>query len=126
MKVPKNLFYTKDHEWVIIDGNLATMGITDHAQSQLGDIVFVEFPEEGTEVGVGDSIGVVESTKAVSDYYSPVVGTVKEVNNDITDEPDKINSDPYGAAWLVKFKFTEKSDELMSPEEYENYLKEEN
>lgn len=126
MNIPKNLFYTKDHEWVLIDGDSATMGITDHAQGQLGDIVFVEFPEDGTEVAVGDSIGVVESTKAVSDYYAPVVGSVAEVNNALADTPDKINSDPYGDAWLVKFKFTEKSEDLMTPEAYEKYVKEEN
>lgn len=125
MNVKPNLFYSKDHEWLLIEGDTATIGITDHAQAQLGDIVFVELPEVSSEVKIGDALGVVESTKAVSDFYSSVDGTVSEVNSKLTDAPDTINSDPYGNAWLVKIKFTNKSSELMDAKAYAKYLEEE-
>ncbi len=124
MNVKSDLFYTKDHEWVLTQGDTATIGITDHAQSQLGDIVFVELPEVGTNVKVGDTLGVVESTKAVSDFYSSVEGNVTSVNTGMTDTPDKLNSDPYGA-WLVKIKFTKKNPELMDAKAYSKYIAEE-
>lgn len=124
MNVKSDLFYTKDHEWVLINGDTATMGISDHAQGQLGDIVFVELPEVGKTVKIGDALGVVESTKAVSDIFSAVEGTVTEVNSTLSDSPDKINSDPYGS-WIVKIKFTKKNPELMDAKVYSEYLKEE-
>jgi len=124
MNVKSDLFYTKDHEWVLFQGDTAAIGITDHAQSQLGDIVFVELPEVGTSVKTGDTLGVVESTKAVSDFYSSVEGNVTAVNNDLPNSPDLLNSDPYGS-WLVKVKFTKKSTDLMDAKAYSKYLGEE-
>ena len=124
MNVKSDLFYTKDHEWLLTQGDTATIGITDHAQSQLGDIVFVELPEVGANVKVGDTLGVVESTKAVSDFYSSVEGSVTNVNTGMTDTPDKLNSDPYGA-WLVKIKFTKKDPEMMDAKAYSKYIEEE-
>jgi len=124
MNVKSDLFYTKDHEWVLINGDTATMGISDHAQGQLGDIVFVELPEVGKTVKIGDTLGVVESTKAVSDIFSAVEGTVTDVNTALTNTPDKVNSDPYGS-WIVKMKFTKKNPELMDAKVYSEYLKEE-
>jgi glycine cleavage system H protein len=125
MSVKSNLFYTKDHEWVEFKEDVATIGISAHAQEQLGDIVFVELPELGANVKVGDALGVVESTKAVSDFYSSVDGEVVEINDAIVDSPEKINSDSYGDGWLVKIKYTNKSPELMDSDSYETYLKEE-
>ncbi len=124
MNVKSDLFYTKDHEWLSVSGDTGSIGITDHAQGQLGDIVFVELPEVGAHVKVGDTLGVVESTKAVSDFYSSVEGTVTSVNTPITDNPDKLNSDPYGS-WLVKIKFTKKNPELMDAKQYSKYIEEE-
>jgi len=106
MRFPENLKYTKDHEWALIDGNKATIGITDHAQSALGDVVFVDLPKVGREVKVGDTFGVVESIKAVSDLYSPVAGKVVEVNTKLADNPALINQDPHGGAWIVKMEIT--------------------
>ena len=125
MSVPSELMYTKDHEWVKFDGETATIGITEHAVSELGDIVFIEFPELGANLKVGDSIGVIESTKAVSDLFTPVSGVVTEINTPLEDSPEDIASDPYGDYWLIKVKFSEKSDELMTATEYESYLEEE-
>jgi len=125
MNVKTNLYYSKDHEWAEFNGDVATIGISDHAQGQLGDIVFVELPETGNTVKAGDALGVVESTKAVSDFYSPVDGVITEVNSTLTDSPEKLNQDPYTAGWLVKIKFTKKSTDLMDSKTYENYLKEE-
>ena len=124
MDVKSDLFYTKDHEWVLINGDVAAMGISDHAQGQLGDIVFVELPEVGKTVKIGDAIGVVESTKAVSDVFSALEGTVTEANTALADTPDKVNSDPNGS-WIAKIKFTKKSNELMDAKAYSEYLKEE-
>jgi len=100
--IPENLKYTKDHEWVRFEGNFVVLGITDHAQSSLGDIVFVELPEKGKELSPGDTFGAVESVKAVSDLYSPISGKVVEVNGDLNDNPSKINSSPYDQAWMIK------------------------
>jgi glycine cleavage system H protein len=125
MNVKANLYYSKDHEWAEFKGDTVVVGISDHAQGQLGDIVFVELPEANTAVKVGDTLGVVESTKAVSDFYSPVEGTVVEINSVLADSPEKINEDSYGDGWLVKIKFTKKSQELMDSKAYETYLKEE-
>ena len=104
MELPEDLKYTREHEWVSIDGTLATIGITDHAQEQLGDVVFVELPAVGDRVEKADAFGVVESTKAVSDVYAPISGEVAEVNDDLPDNPELINEDPYGDGWMVKIK----------------------
>ncbi|RMD87782.1 MAG: glycine cleavage system protein GcvH [Candidatus Dadabacteria bacterium] len=127
MDAPSDLRYTKDHEWVRVEGEEATVGITDFAQGELGDIVFVEFPEEGTEIVSGDSVCVVESTKAASDVYSPISGKVSEVNKELENAPELINSDPYGDGWLVKLEDIDTSEleELMSAEEYIKFVEEE-
>ncbi len=126
MNFPEELKYTKEHEWVRVKGNTITVGITDWAQDQLGDIVFVELPEEGEEVEKGDTFGVVESTKSVSDLYLPVSGTVVEVNDPLLDAPETINDDCYGEGWMIRIEMADKSDldDLMSAEEYEAFLKE--
>lgn len=126
MNFPEELKYTKEHEWVRVKGNTATVGITDWAQDQLGDIVFVELPEEGEEVEKGDTFGVVESTKSVSDLYLPVSGTVIEANDPLLDAPETINDDCYGEGWMIRIEIADKADldDLMSAEEYEAFLKE--
>jgi len=124
LSVPEELQYTRSHEWVRTEGDTATIGITDHAQEELGDVVFVELPEEGDAIGAGDSFGTVESVKAVSDLYTPVGGEVVEVNSSLEDAPEKINDDPYGEGWIVKLSSTEEAD-LLSPEEYEKVVEEE-
>ncbi len=124
MNIPEDLQYTESHEWVRIEGDTATIGITDHAQDELGDIVFVELPEEGDAFDAGESFGTVESVKAVSDLYAPVGGEVVEVNSALEDAPENINGDPYGEGWIVKLRTTDEAD-LLSPEEYEKVVEEE-
>ncbi len=124
MSVPGDLRYTKSHEWVRTEGDTATIGITDHAQDELGDVVFVELPDEGATFDAGESFGTVESVKAVSDLYAPVGGEVVEVNSALNDAPEKINEDPYGEGWIVKLRTSADAD-LLSPEEYEKTLQEE-
>ena len=124
MSVPDDLQYTKSHEWVRTEGDTATIGITDHAQDELGDVVFVELPDEGDTFDAGDSFGTVESVKAVSDLYTPVGGEVVEVNSALEDAPEKINEDPYGEGWIVKLRTSDEAD-LLSPEEYEKVVEEE-
>ena len=124
MSIPDDLQYTKSHEWVRMEGDTATIGITDHAQEELGDVVFVELPEVGSTIEAGDSFGTVESVKAVSDLYTPVGGEVVEVNSSLEDAPEKINDDPYGEGWIVKLRTSEEAD-LLSPEEYEKVVEEE-
>ena len=124
MSIPDDLQYTRSHEWVRAEDGTATIGITDHAQEELGDVVFVELPEEGAPIEAGDSFGTVESVKAVSDLYSPVSGEVVEVNSSLEDAPEKINDDPYGEGWIVKLRTSEEAD-LLSPEEYEKVVEEE-
>jgi glycine cleavage system H protein len=124
MSVPGDLQYTKSHEWVRTEGDTATIGITDHAQDELGDIVFVELPDEGTTLDAGESFGTVESVKAVSDLYTPVGGEIVEVNSALNDAPEKINEDPYGEGWIVKLR-TSGEAELLSAEGYEKVLQEE-
>lgn len=118
---PDQYKYTKEHEWVAPDG---TVGITDHAQKELGDIVYVDLPKPGAAVETGKSFGSVESVKAVSDIYSPVDGEIAEVNEALTSAPEKLNEDPHGAAWLVKIKLSTPSqlDGLMSKADYEAYI----
>lgn len=127
MDTPADLKYTKDHEWLKIDGKIATIGITNHAQDSLGDIVFVELPETGSNVAEGEPFGVVESVKAVSDLYSPVNGVVSAVNNELLDRPEIVNDDPYGDAWLIKVELKDASeiDGLMDSDLYADYLEEE-
>ena len=124
MNIPEDLQYTKSHEWVRIEGDTATIGITDHAQDELGDVVFVELPDEGATFDAGESFGTVESVKAVSDLYTPVGGEVVEVNSALEDAPEKINEDPYGEGWIVKLRTSDTAD-LLSPEEYEKVVAEE-
>ena len=126
MSVPTDLKYTKEHEWVRIEGDTATFGVTDHAQEALGDIVFVELPEVGRNVDAGEAYGVVESVKAVSDVYAPVAGEVIEINEALEGEPDLVNSDPYGAGWIIKVKISENNadTELMNSEAYTAFLDE--
>ena len=124
MNIPEDLQYTKSHEWVRIEGDTATIGITDHAQDELGDVVFVELPDEGATFDAGESFGTVESVKAVSDLYAPVGGEVVEVNSALEDAPENINEDPYGEGWIVKLRTTDEAD-LLSPEEYEKVVAEE-
>ena len=124
MTIPEDLQYTKSHEWVLIEGDTVTIGITDHAQDELGDVVFVELPDEGATFDAGESFGTVESVKAVSDLYAPVGGEVVEVNSTLEDAPENINEDPYGEGWIVKLRITDRAD-LLSPEEYEKVVEEE-
>ena len=124
MNIPENLQYTKSHEWVRMEGDTVTIGITDHAQDELGDVVFVELPDEGATFDAGESFGTVESVKAVSDLYTPVGGEVVEVNTALEDAPENINEDPYGEGWIVKLRTTDEPD-LLSPQEYEKVVEEE-
>ncbi len=127
MNLPDDLKYTKEHEWVKINGNVITVGISDFAQDQLGEIVFVELPEEGEEFSKGDAFGVVESVKSVSDVYAPVSGRVVEINDPVVDSPEIVNDDCYGDGWLVKLEVTDAAElkELMSSKDYSKFLKEE-
>ena len=121
---PENYKYTKEHEWILIEGDTGTIGITDHAQQELGDIVYVDLPKAGTAVEQGKALGSVESVKAVSDIYSPVNGEVLESNADLATAPEKLNADPHGAAWLVKVKLGNLAEVegLMSAADYQAYL----
>jgi glycine cleavage system H protein len=124
LSVPGELQYTKSHEWIRLEDDIATVGITDHAQDELGDVVFIELPEQGASFGAGDSFGTVESVKAVSDLYAPVGGEVVEVNETLNDAPEKINEEPYGGGWMIRLRVSEEAD-LLSAEEYERLLEEE-
>jgi glycine cleavage system H protein len=110
MNFPDNLKYTKDHEWILVEGDTGTVGITDYAQGELGDIVFVELPEKGKVVGQGDSFGTIEAVKAVSDLYAPVSGSVIEANKNLENEAEVVNKDPYGNGWMIKLKFSNKEE----------------
>ncbi|MBI2413745.1 MAG: glycine cleavage system protein GcvH [Deltaproteobacteria bacterium] len=127
MEFPKDLKYTKEHEWVKVEGNIATVGITDYAQDSLGDVVYVELPQEGGTVTKNEPFGVVESVKAVSDLYSPISGSVHEVNDAIIDSPEAINEDPYGDAWMIRVEIGNTNDlsDLMSSDEYQKFIEEE-
>ena len=124
MEYPTGLKYSREHEWVKVEGNIALVGISDFAQDELGDVVYVELPDVGTEVEANNTFGVVESVKAVSDLYSPVTGTVTEVNDRLNDEPELVNSDPLGEGWFIKISVTNMSDldELMDNSEYSKYV----
>ena len=125
MKIPRDLAYTKDHEWIRVIDNILTIGITDFAQGELGDIIFVEFPGIGDEFQKDDPFGTIEAVKTVADIFSPVQGKISEINHDIENSPEIINLDPYGDGWLVKIEITEHmvSDGLLSPEDYELLLR---
>jgi glycine cleavage system H protein len=119
--------YTKDHEWISIEGEIATLGITSHAADALGELVYVELPEVGDESSKGDAIIVVESSKSASDVYTPISGKIAEVNEVLNDEPNKVNDFPLADGWIVKIKFSDikEIDELMDEDEYSKYIKEE-
>ena len=124
---PEDLNYTKDHEWVRVKGDEATVGITDHAQNQLGDVVYVELPKVGDKFEASESFGSVESVKAVSEIYMPVSGAVIEVNNSLNDAPEHVNEDPYGEGWMIRIRIDNPAqvDALLTSIEYEDYIKEE-
>jgi glycine cleavage system H protein len=124
---PDDLLFTKEHEWLRIAGETGTVGISDHAQKELGDIVYVELPKPGTKFNSGESFGSVESVKAVSELFIPVGGEVVEINEDLGAAPEKINEDPYGAGWLIRIRVLneDETSELMSAEEYDEYTAEE-
>lgn len=125
MNIPKDLLYTEDHEWIRIDEELAVVGITDYAQSELGDIVYVELPEIGTEINQGDSFGTIEAVKAVSDLYMPISGEVIEANESLNNNPEIINKDPYKEGWMIKIKFSDltEREELLDNKKYEGLIK---
>jgi glycine cleavage system H protein len=125
MAVQQGLLYTKDHEWAKVDGDTATVGITDYAQEQLGEIVFVELPKVGKDFGVHKEIAVVESSKAASDVYCPVAGKVTEVNTELETKPELINEDCYGGGWICQLKIMDKKplQDLMDAKKYQEYLK---
>ncbi len=124
MTYPENLRYTKEHEWALLEGDTATIGITFHAQDELGDIVYVDLPKVGTHLDQGHSLGSVESVKAVSDIYSPLSGEVIESNELLATAPEKLNEDPHGAAWLVKMRLSapDQIKNLLSAAEYQQYV----
>ncbi|MBR4213056.1 MAG: glycine cleavage system protein GcvH [Bacteroidales bacterium] len=124
MNVPTNLKYTNDHEWVKVDGNVATVGITDFAQSELGDIVFVDIQTEGEELGKGEVFGAIEAVKTVADAFMPVSGKVIEVNADLEGAPETVNSDPYGAGWMIKVEISNAAelDELLDAAQYQQII----
>jgi glycine cleavage system H protein len=127
LNAPEDLSYTKDHEWVRVKGNQATVGITDHAQHQLGDVVYVELPKVGDKFEASEPFGSVESVKAVSEIYMPIGGSVVEVNEALNDSPEQVNEDPYGEGWMIGIKIDNLAqvDALLTSIEYEDYIKEE-
>jgi glycine cleavage system H protein len=124
--IPEDLHYSKDHEWVRVAGDIATIGITDYAQNSLGDVVYVELPKVGDELAAQEAFGSVESVKAVSELFTPVSGQVTEVNDGLQDEPEKVNTDPYGDAWMIRVKMSSPGevDSLLTVAEYEDFTKE--
>jgi glycine cleavage system H protein len=124
--IPEDLHYSKDHEWVRVDGDVATIGITDFAQHSLGDVVYIELPTVGDKFALHEAFGSVESVKAVSEVFTPVAGEVVEVNDGLNEEPEAVNSDPYGAAWMIKVKMDKpgEADAMFNAAEYEEYLSE--
>lgn len=124
MNYPENFRYTKEHEWTLAEGDIATIGITFHAQKELGDIVYVDLPKVGAVLEKGKALGSVESVKAVSDIYSPISGEVTEINDSLAGTPEKLNEDPHGAAWLVKLRISapDQLANLLTAKEYEEYV----
>ena len=127
MEFPEELKYTEEHEWALVEGDIVTVGISDFAQDALGDVVFVELPQVGATVEVGKPFGVVESVKAVSDVYAPVSGEVVEINEELPDAPETINTSPYEDGWMIKIKVVDPAalDHLMDSEEYQDFIEEE-
>ena len=123
--VPEDLHYSKDHEWVRVDGDVAIIGITDYAQNSLGDVVYVELPKAGDEFAANESFGSVESVKAVSEVFTPVAGVVAKINEALADEPEVVNSDPYGEGWMIRIKMAHPGevDSLLTAAEYEDFTK---
>ena len=124
MIVPNHLLYTKDHEWIEFKDDLVIIGITDYAQSQLGDVIFIEFPEIGAGLDFGSSFGVIEAVKTVSDLFAPISGNVLSINEEIENTPDLVNTDPYGEGWLIKISATknEEKEKLMNADEYKDFI----
>lgn len=125
MNIPKDLKYTKEHEWARVEGNLVTVGITDYAQQKLGDMVYVELPPVDSEVTATEPFGTIESVKAASDLYAPVSGKVIEIHEELMEDPRPINQDPYGEGWMIRVEASEGLDQLLSAEEYEKWVNEE-
>ena len=123
--VPEDLHYSKDHEWVRVDGETAVIGITDYAQNSLGDVVYVELPKAGDEFAANESFGSVESVKAVSEVFTPIAGVVAQINESLADEPETVNSDPYGKGWMIRLKMSNAGevDSLLTAAEYEDFTK---
>lgn len=123
--VPEDLHYSKDHEWVRVEGDVAVVGITDYAQNSLGDVVYVELPKSGDTFAANESFGSVESVKAVSEVFCPISGSVAQVNESLNDEPEKVNSDPYGDGWMIRLKMESPGevDSLLTAAEYEDFTK---
>ncbi len=124
MNFPDNLKYTEDHEWVRVEGNVGTIGITDHAQSELGDIVYIDIPDESAELSSGDSFGTIEAVKTVADLFSPLSGKIIEVNTGLNDNPEVVNTDPYADGWIVKIEFTDAGelDKLIGVDAYKELI----
>jgi len=123
MNIPSDLLYTKDHEWIKIENGIASVGITDYAQGELGDIIFIELPEIGDSVQAEDSIGTIEAVKTVADIYSPMNGEIAEVNINLEDNPDSINTDPYDSGWIIKLNnFTNNDDNYLTPDQYKSLI----
>ena len=123
MNIPSDLLYTKDHEWIKIENGIATVGITDYAQGELGDIIFIELPEIGDSVQAEDSIGTIEAVKTVADIYSPMNGEILEVNINLEDNPDCINTDPYDSGWIIKLNnFTNNDENYLTPDQYKSLI----
>ena len=123
-KIPKDVIYTRDHEWIRIEGNVAEVGITDHAQKELGDMIFVELPDIGDEIDAGDEFGSIESVKAVNSLFMPMSGSIIAVNTELKDSPELINEECYDEGWMIRVELSNKdeSTELFSPEDYEDFL----
>jgi glycine cleavage system H protein len=126
MNFPEDLKYTKDHEWIKVDGNIGIIGITDFAQKELGDIVYIEVEEEGLDVDEGESFGTIEAVKTVSDLFMPVAGTIQEFNESLEGEPELVNSDPYGKGWILKIELKDVGsvDDLLSADDYQKLIAE--
>lgn len=124
MNIPADLKYTKDHEWIKIDGDVATVGVTEYAQKELGDIVYVEVDTEGDDIAKEEVFGTIEAVKTVSDLFMPVSGNIEEFNSSLEDAPETVNSDPYGNGWMIKIKMSDTSevDSLLSADEYQNLI----
>ncbi len=124
MNIPEGLKYTKEHEWVKVEGNIGTVGVTDFAQGELGDIIYIDVTTVGNDVAMGDTFGTIEAVKTVSDMYAPVSGKIAEFNSAVNDNPASVNQDPYGAGWLVKIEISNMGDvdSLLSPEDYKKLI----